>query len=326
MRTSLVVLLAVALVPAACLATSAGIWEERVAEHKSVTLAVKDTPVGQVIDQITKEAGISYALQGEVPLDRKVTIRLNSADPTQALFLVCRAAGLEGTPSAGGWIIRVPPVVTVSGATVPVLGALQYSVIPDLFFTGGRAGAQELPQFPSHTALVSLDVKDAPLPDAVAQLAKAAKVSIRVDESVSKGIKVTARLYQTPLREVLGLLVGQANLSYTVGEAEEAGGAPVVVIVPRPYLEVSGPGIGGGGGTSFGFGSIGGGGFGDHPDATLGPVSLPVAAPQVPLTKPVMCDKCKQVLMLPQIGRSWQFCPYCGAKLPAEEQPTKKNQ
>jgi len=279
-----------------------------------ITAEFKDAPVLEAIELITRQTGISYAVQGELPADRKVTLRLNNAHPQAALTLICEAAGLSWKPGPGGWIIAARPTLTVEGARVPVLGALQYP--PDIgSLVGGGFGsapwlgtdlriaraALGLPQIPSDSTPVTLEVKDANFKEVAAQLSQASKVTIRVNESVPKGLKVTARVYHMPLREVLGLLVNQANLTYMVSEPEKEGARPVVIIIPRPYLHVTGPGVNV-------FPGEFGGGVGIS-GATLPPMHIP----------DLVCPNCQRPII--RLEPDWKFCPRCGNKLPEAEQP-----
>lgn len=142
------------------------------------------------------------------------------------------------------------------------------------------------PNFPMSDLLVDLDVKDVPLAEAIAKLSKDSGVDMVVDKAVPEGIKVSAKIYKMQLNEVLSLLTGQANLTYSVGHHENkymepdqslvriaevrdreglatpeeifqvkqaARPLPIIYIVPLPELSVSTPG------TARGGGSMGGG-------------------------------------------------------------------
>ena len=154
------------------------------------------------------------------------------------------------------------------------------------------------PSFEGEDVLVDLSVRDMPLTEVAAQLSRIVgaevqkrtsarqvaaqsgepepqrerwryQVEIIADESL-RSLKVSARVYKWPAGQVLDMLIDQADLTCAVDRQDvppPAGGVGMgvttvrVFLVPRPVLEVTGPGI-----PEAGMGGIGGGGRG-------GPVS-----------------------------------------------------
>jgi len=220
---------------------------------QKITKDFTETPVVDVIAELSKYWDFSVALQGNIPKDLRVNLSLRNAGPEEALSLVCLAADLKCERTEGGILISVPPTATVSGTRIPIVGAAPTITIsgrnivlrkdeqgrivdvevdgrsialpgsgPGVGYLYPRASVQEWhPPFKGDTSLVDLEVKDGLLAEAVAQLSKVSGIEIVVDEAVPKEIKVTAKIRKMALGEVLSLLASQAGLAYTVGEDEK---------------------------------------------------------------------------------------------------------
>jgi hypothetical protein len=280
-------------------------------------------------------------------------------DAISALKMVCEAASLSAEEQEGKLVIARSPFLQFNGGKAPVIGAVPAS----MWFGHGAAVDSTPASFEGDGKLVDLEVKDAPLREAMEKISKASGVAIEVDETVSKEIKVSATIRKLPLREVLSLLVNQANLTYTVennpnrdsfedlANRAKAGLIPrseferelrnlpqvaTIHIVPKPELKVTGaPGAPGAFGVFDLQGLAGGqpGGFnaealkeqlkalpGGGAEATKRFERLYADALkqyQTPgsITR-IACSKChKSFVRIPASA----YCPYCGAKLPAEK-------
>jgi hypothetical protein len=252
--------------------------------------------------------------------------------------MVCEAAGLTCKIDRASVVITAPPTVNVGGAQVPLLGAMSVSSgLPGIYMPGASRSVLRVLQtaeghasFAGDDKLVDLEVKDAPIRETMAKLSEVSSIKIVVHEAVLKEIKVTARMYRMPLGEVLALIVGQANLTYTVGSTPdktdkgqyEAGmitereyrsrpGNPEIYIVPKPELKVSGPGAMAVPAEPEVLQSL----LLSNPLFHMGVREETV--PERTLT--ASCPKCKQ-----PCSDDWSFCPRCGAKLgQGAKQPAK---
>jgi len=331
---------------------------------KRVTVKLKDAQVVDVLMGLARDAGKSVAFRGDFPKPT-VTVSFRDVDIARAVAMVCDAARLTCEAVPEGWLISTAPAVSVGGSSVPLLGAVSVS--------GGTSGAGSMastfaehlkawdaalkqargqmslpgapgaygakpPDFQGDDRLVDLDVKDVPLREAMAKLSEASGIEIVVHEAVPKEVKITARIYQMPLAEVLSLIVDQANLTYTVAFApgpdakkqHEAGliterdslerrDVATVHIVPRPELTVS---LGGSSVPLVGAVSVSGGTSGAGSVAitlTERAKAVDAALRQARVQMSLSCPKCKQ-----PCSDDWRFCPRCGAKLgQGAKQPAK---
>lgn len=192
-----------------------------------------------------------------------------------------------------------PRMVKEAGPEAPFETGRAYG---DVTIRGRLSGR---PSFEGEDVLVDLDVKDAPLTEVLAQLSAAVNaalthegerlvgvlqaaehVEIIAHESL-KNVRVTAKVYRWPAGQVLGMVIEQTGVvsseevegpltSAQVAEQVGPGGGVVrlrrtvrIHLVPRPVLEVTGPGVpgrggvgGGGGGGGRASGGGGGGGAG----------------------------------------------------------------
>ena len=205
---------------------------------KRVTVKLKDAQVVDVLMGLARDAGKSVAFRGDFPKPT-VTVSFRDVDIARAVAMVCDAARLTCEAVPEGWLISTAPAVSVGGSSVPLLGAVSVSgATSGAGSTGGLAkqlaavhaalrqarvhmslpgvpgayGAKP-PDFQGDDRLVDLDVKDVPLREAMAKLSEASGIEIVVHEAVPKEVKITARIYQMPLAEVLSLIVDQANLT-----------------------------------------------------------------------------------------------------------------
>jgi hypothetical protein len=329
------------------------------AAGRTVTLELVNEPAERALALLFRTAAASYVLDLPTPdleLPR-VTLTLNDVEFETAVRLLCEAASLtyRHTPE-GVWTISPrADVVTVSGAKVPIIGSIttvsptdelgqtylegrRILVNSDLgpstvsLSTTGRP--KLLTKFGGAWELIDLDVKDVPLPEVAARLAKLVEASnkealyeleILVADSVPKDLKVTARIYKMRLMDVLYMLVDQANLTYVYGrwpdkvvqERDRHGNlVPTRIrrqrihIVPRSELRVSGAG---------GVSSAGR----RMPPEALERYTMLVKEAKGRADEASMiyalrqCPKCHAAGMLP----GWEFCPHCGTKLPSERKP-----
>jgi len=276
-----------------------GFMQLRAEKRDSYDIVVEGLAIEHVLREIFQSSGESYVWSADI-LDRQpLTIGLKGVDFPTALRLVLDASGLAYRREEGVYVIvEKPEVVTLGGQTLPLLGAvraedaakaaeraseqLRFALEADRYPTslsrGITVSTSDHPGLPenSRDILVDLDVKDATLAEVGVKLSEAAgeAVNISVHDSVPKELKVTAKIYKMPLSQVLSMLVDQANLTYSIhvtgrerlpiglGKAKMYS----VHIVPKPELNVSGPGVtprgGGGGGRHGGGGGSGGGGRG----------------------------------------------------------------
>jgi len=298
-------------------AFSGGAWSEK------VSLDFKDTPVTEVVPMLLKGTGISFVFSPDVPKDLRVTMSLQNIERKDALKQMCyafdldyrlensvvqiqRRAAPEPVPAGGPYpFLTRSQVFTKEGGRATAT-TTHYIDIGNAILTARATARCE--SFSGDDILVDLEVKDAPISEAMSQISKAGLVRIRVHESVPKDIKITARMYKVPLGDMLCLIVGQAKLEYVVF----TGGGVLVEVVPKSELTVSGP---------------------DIPGGTVS-VSLPrsdidyrerlkqMTDQLVTLRAeagPVECPKChRKVLAI----RDYKFCPYCGAQLPPAKSTT----
>ncbi|NIM04726.1 MAG: hypothetical protein GTO55_02200 [Armatimonadetes bacterium] len=213
-------------------------------EGKKVTITLNDVAIREALNMLSKAADISFAIQGEIPKDLRVTANLHNASPKAAFELICESAGLACDYNYVNktFVVSVRPTATISGRRVPLVGAQMFRTDPETlaaYFGEGEPlpsslGVREelalrrrmqrmgIPRrsFPEDGVRVDLEVKDAPFREAMAKLAKAANVIIVVDEQVPKELKVTAIIRQVMFDQALFMLVSQANLTYVVEEVK----------------------------------------------------------------------------------------------------------
>jgi len=272
--------------------------------EKRISMEFKEVPTVQALTMLSKAAEVSYAIQGEIPKDLRVTVYLHNATPQTAFKLVCDSAGLECTynPVFQTFVISPRATVSMSGVQVPVLGAMTASRGAGGVWIGGApaAGSSKpfvgLPYqgnsivrekmmelgvpnqpFEEDGRLVDLSVRNAPLRDALAEMADSVGVIIDVDKSAPKDLKVTATIKNVMFDEALFLLTSQANLIFqVVGEKD---GKTVIRVSPPPMMHATVSGVKG--------------------------------QPQ--------CAKCGY----PVFMADWKYCPKCGAAL-AKANPASK--
>jgi hypothetical protein len=282
-----------------------------------ISLELKSASPKDAIIKVVEASGsdASYVMR-ELPEEPRINLKLRNVQPLAAMKMVCEAAGLGCEEEGGGdLIIRRGAAAMIGGQEVPLIGA---------FSTGGMGGdaeriskylsevgavvqappelakevsisavrglvkAGEVPKFPGDDTLVDLEVREAPLAEVAARLAKAVQVErdrwaseveklggapepektvveIVVADS-ARDLKVTARIAKWPVRKVLAMLLEQTDLTCTqeparripvpVIGAHVAGAPPPVrvntvklYLVPKPVLEVTGPGARPRGGT-----------------------------------------------------------------------------
>jgi hypothetical protein len=211
-------------------------------EERQVTLDVRDSPAEEALRLVFRDTPFSFTLSPEVEKGRKVTVSLNEVPFPVALRAIGNAANLEITAEPDNpwvYVVKPRPMVTMGGAPVPVVGAVTLG--PDGAGAGeGTAAGRQWRWIaptngPADTAfllaqaardwtgivppagpgekLVDLDVKDAPIREAMAQLAKASDLEITVHPAVSPQIKVTARAFAVPADWLLNTIVSQAHLT-----------------------------------------------------------------------------------------------------------------
>ncbi|UCH34503.1 MAG: zinc ribbon domain-containing protein [Armatimonadota bacterium] len=344
--------------------TEYGVRPPGAVSGKRITIEFKDTPVMDAIEALIGDAPVSIAFR-DIPEDLRVTATIRDASPEEAVMLVCAAAGLEWEDvGRDGGVIRMPPSVSVGGARVPVVGAMSVGsrVSPTAPLategpflttrlqvpTEARSVFQDLarPTFEGDDKLVDLDVKDAPIREAMTKLSEASGIPIHVAEPVSNELKVTAAIYRMPIGDVLAMIVNQAGLAYTVsyrkpetltkmrdeglisGEDYAARkGNPEIHIVPKPELRVTGPGAPG---AALTWNRI----LSQAPsllyrlqsdDATRAALTILGQGQQTPSVVGVpesgaTCTKCGREALAPD----WKFCPACGAPSPHPEEPAEE--
>jgi hypothetical protein len=319
----------------------------RSAGDVKVSLKVKNASFPDTFRLLFEGTDQSFVLH-PVLHDRadRITITLNNVQLEHAVRAICKLYVLEyETDQAGLWVIMPSSdFVTFGGRDVPLLGAAPVDIERGIAIRQGRGGRPRvvtrvgrmigsserppLQPFRGDEKLVDLHIEDGTIRQAIAEMSKASGVEMVVHKAVPEDIKVTARVYQMSVGEVLGRLLAEANLDYSVDgmagklvEQTELEGATgriagdVVHIVPRPELRVSGPGVG------------------------LEAVTARMEAARARLTAAEafrawaeqtgesrrslgfeLCPQCgDQVMML-----HWKFCPHCGTKLPADEEPPEK--
>jgi len=301
---------------------------------RSVNVDFQDTPITDAIKALARDLDRPVLFPRQFPKDLRVTLSLRGADPEHAVRMVCEAAGLTCKIDRASVVITAPPTVNVGGAQVPLLGAMSVSSgLPGIYMPGASRSVLRVLQtaeghasFAGDDKLVDLEVKDAPIRETMAKLSEVSSIKIVVHEAVPKEIKITAKMYRMPLGEVLSLIVGQANLTYTVALAPGADAkqryesglitrqeylerqdVATVHIVPKPELKVSGPGVG--------------------RDTAVRTLRWPPGASEQELltwaVEPpqVRCSTCG--FYCPAESH-WKYCPRCGAKLgQGAKQPAK---
>jgi ssDNA-binding Zn-finger/Zn-ribbon topoisomerase 1 len=344
----------------------AGVWAPLVCSAPDATPSVlqvvlKDAPVLEALNQVGKAYGFQIIARG-IPEDLRVSadIVLSGLAPQDALSAICKTAGLNPPvrfDPLNAYIISGPATATVAGSDVPIIGAVALTPPPvggaaaipvnpselaaltavaALPMAPGVAGNERM-SFVGGDKLVDLEVKDAPIREVMAKLSAASGFSIDVAEPVSNELKITAKIYRMPIADVLSMIVGQANLTYTVSygvnpsvklryenglatteELESSRGKPEIHIVPRPELTVSGPGTEWArskadlnlGDAVRRLNALAG-----SRQRTAGVVNTAPARPGL-----TTCPKCKHIIKEPDA----KFCPACGAKLPSARVQTQK--
>lgn len=255
-------------------------------EERQVTLDLRDSPVGDALRTVFRDTPFSFTLSPEVDKQKKVTVSLKGVPLAAALRAIGNAANLEITAEPDNrwvYVVKPRPTVTMGGAQVPVVGAMTLGADPagagggtgisrGFYFVGptedtaslltrvgtgvGRGYALGVPPAGPGEKLVDLDVKEAPIREAMAQLAKASGVEIVVHPAVSPQIKVTVRAFTVPADWLLTTIVSQCHLT-VVTETIPAHVAPLVSaeqgeqqqflpgrcryhIVPPPEIRVTG--------------------------------------------------------------------------------------
>lgn len=334
---------------------------------QKITMEFKDTPLRDAITALFKDTPISVNFNDDVPRSGAfVTMTLRDIERKDALRALCEPFGLDSMAEGIGrglWVLVISsratdpvsnlvrlqdprPASATAAQPAPIrIEAPTMNYVPRRSTVPGSAmltlpagPGMALPaymslmcdSFKGDDCLVDLEVKDATVSEAMAQVSKACKVPIHVHDSVSKEVKVSAKMYRMPLREMLCLIVGQANLIYTVGyapdpddvsaykaglidkhEFESRRGKPEIYIVPKSELTVSGPGVPGGT-VSLTLPRSDIDGQRRLQEATeqlLGRTNFSTTG-ESPL---VECPKCHR--KVPRVS-DWKFCPYCGAQLP----------
>jgi hypothetical protein len=257
-----------------------------------VNLSLKNVPLEDAVKVVTELNGLEYKRVGNVWIvsqkEGVVTIGGARVPLLGALPDVPGESVFERRVGDETLLFTIPRIVRETGAALgPVLGS------------PARV------DFPGSETLVDLDVKDAPLSEVVAKLSAAVNVAltheaqrlvgvVQAAEHVEiiaheslKNVRVTAKVYRWPAGQVLGMLIEQTGvvcseevakpltLAQVLKEVAPEGGVVKlartarIYLVPKPVLEVTGPGIPepgsggvGGGGGGGGGGRAGGGGGG----------------------------------------------------------------
>ena len=316
-------------------------------QSPKISLDLKDASPKDAITQITKVAKLPCVFSGELPDKPTVTSTFQDVDAILALKMVCEATGLitsEQDEKTKLVIRRSPVSLPVDGVNARVIGAVPASTWLNRAYSLDASPAS----FEGDCKLVDLEVKDAPLREAMEKISQASGVAIVVDDTVSKDIKVNATIRKLPLRQILSDLVSQANLTYTVEnkpdpevvrglearfkaglmpqteydkELRSAPQIPTIYIVPKPEMKVTG--APGGAGAMFGLDLQGIPGLDAEALAARlrGLKALPGGG-QLNLrtlglaTKTTTCPKChKKFTRAP----GSDYCPFCGRQLPKEK-------
>lgn len=321
----------------------------RSAGDVKVSLDVKVASLADAFRLLFRDTDQSLILDPAVAeLPQTLTLTLKNVTLEHAVRGICKLYGLDyETDQAGLWVILPSSdFVTFGGRDVALLGAASVDVgrqisvkeglggPPRFVMRGGRTiGSSERPSlqpFRGDEKLVDLHIEDATIRQAIVELSKASGIEMVVHKAVPEDIKVTARVYKMSVGEVLGRLLAEANLDYSVDrmagklvEQTELEGATglirgdVVHIVPQPELRVSGTGA----------------------DAEVAALLAAAGRARSSAQEALLawekstgekttslgfrlCPQCgDQVMML-----HWKFCPHCGAKLPSEEEQPEKSE
>jgi hypothetical protein len=266
------------------------LWAGRLDESVPITATMESVDLKTALDLICQVAGLTYEQRNGAWV-----ISQGPQMVTVGGMRVPVVGAVPGVPGESVFERRVgdetllftnPRIVRETGVALgPVLGS------------PARV------DFPGSETLIDLDVKDTPLSEVVAKLSAAVNVPLAQEaqkrrspvqaanhveiiahESL-KNVRVTARVYRWPAGQLLAMLIEQTGVvcseeveepltSAQVAKQVGPGGGVVrlrrtvrIHLVPKPMLEVTGPGIpepgsrgvGGGGG---GGGRAGGGGGG----------------------------------------------------------------
>ncbi|UCC68749.1 MAG: hypothetical protein JSV79_02105 [Armatimonadota bacterium] len=309
---------------------------------QKVSLDVKDTAIEDALRLLFRDTDQSIVLHPAISrLPYKMTISLKDVPLEFAVRAFCRMYDLEYETDEGLWVVFPrEDVVSIAGRGVPIIGAvraegaaqraadraqrellsaLAAGQSPTYTTRGITVSTSEHPGLPDSIGdiLVDLDVKDTTIAEVGAKLSQAAgeAVNITVHDSVPKELKVTAKVYRMPLRDLLSLLADQSNLTYTVGETKE--GKAEIHIVPRPELRVSGPGVGL-----------------EAVKAWMAAQGARASAAEALRAWEQETGESRRSLgfrLCPQCGDQammlhWKFCPHCGTKLPAEEEQAESEE
>jgi iron(II)-dependent oxidoreductase len=220
-----------------------GPWTEK------VNLEFQDTPVFEAIERLL--AGTGYTVPAgfsTLPSSPRVTLRLRNVERWNGLKAVGDAARLnfivhEPTHTVNPFLVTTATVTGVGTSASSAPGFMQSpSGQPwdiQMALLKSRLSTRCEP-FPGDDKLLDLEVKDASVQETMAQLSQASGTPIHVHPSVSKDIKVTARIYRMRLRDLFCLIVGQANLLNAIEHRE---GKTEIYILPKSELTITGPGM-----------------------------------------------------------------------------------
>lgn len=213
---------------------------------KGVTLSLKNTPLLEAIKLVAAQDTRLMPRIKELPDHVHVTMEFVNVDSIHAMQIICDAANLQMTDPVryepldklifeiqSKISAPVKPTTPLSPQIIPDKGVLfrpnEPFVLPIL--PDGVFPRRPMP-FQGDRKLVDLQVKNAPLEKAAAQLTKVSGYDILVDPAVPKGIKVTASVFKMPIGDVLTMLVQQAGLTYSVSYRHDE----QEVVIARAFL------------------------------------------------------------------------------------------
>jgi hypothetical protein len=330
-------------------------------ESQRISLDLQDTWLDDALRLIFRRTPYSYVLSPEIrrlDLD-PLTIRLKEVDLQTAVRVICDTYDLlYRKDDLVYYFFPRSDVVTIGGRTVPVLGTLEVPPVPprpglsfssspgivsrstiirtDPWSTEVRDHDLDLAPRPEERP-IDLQLEDAPIREAMAQLGKAAEMEIVVHEAVPEDIRITAKVYRVSGLRLLTEIVDQAGLTvveerliegtdedghvtrvpygprgtvHSTPELAARRSISIFHVVPKPEIKVSGTGVAGTWETSDIQRRL------DRPDLDL----VRELAAETRETRAVLrlrsCPECEQLIMMP----NWQFCPYCGEELPCDEE------
>jgi hypothetical protein len=201
-----------------------------------------DFTVFTALVAIAEDADLGILIVGEQGRNVPLFAIFKDVPADEAIAMIAREAGLTVEPIGETLVVRP---MTVGGVRYGSLEnvrhtptSLPYDLTSEAYWA-----------YPS--PLVDLNVENASIADAVAELNKQVKDwgwEIVIDQAVPKDARINAKVFKLPLRDTLRMMLGQTGLAMTMEvtprdeDSEEPTLVRVIHIVPQPSISAAGTG------------------------------------------------------------------------------------